>query len=78
MTGQGRLGAAALAAACLILNACAGSPVLPFDDEFNGAKGPRHQPTGATTSAAGAGEITNWRRTPPAARTPTWTGRGTS
>ena len=39
VTGQGRLGAAALAAACLILNACAGSPALSFDDEFNGAKG---------------------------------------
>jgi len=34
-----RFNAAALAVACLILYACAGSPAPVFDDEFNGAKG---------------------------------------
>ena len=38
-TGKGLLSAVALAVAGLILYACAGSPALLFDDEFNGAKG---------------------------------------
>ena len=38
-TGKGLLSATALVVACLTLDACARSPALVFDDEFNGAKG---------------------------------------
>jgi hypothetical protein len=38
LTGKGRLGAVTLAVACFISSACAGSPALSFDDEFNGVK----------------------------------------